>query len=196
MQSTTDKNRKPAGFTMIPNALIDNPNLCVRNKMVLIKLARHCYRKTSTFVSQQKIAKDLHIDRGTAGTALESLTALGVIQPHGMGRSGKSETYTIDLNFAANLRKNPAPHLLENPALTCGTIQHEPAEPSSTNQDIRIRPMNKKAAESEVPSTAVAHVEPEALGYGKESDSVMIILQDEGPAGLFSRFDFETEEAA
>jgi hypothetical protein len=123
MQPNTAKTGKPReGFKQISNALIDNPNLCLRDKMVLIKLASHAYgQKTSAYPSQVKIAKCLGIQRETAKAALDSLTALGIIRPHGKGRKGKQETFTIDLDHAANLTAHPAGNLTAHPAAPDGS---------------------------------------------------------------------------
>lgn len=148
MLSLTDK---PLGFTKIPNAIIDNPALSMRDKVVLFKLARHGYGKMTVYPSQVEIAKSLGIQRETVKTALESLTAVGVIRPHGKGRSGKQETYTIDLDRAANLTAQPAgfkdANLTDSPSKPDG-LAGKPDGSSVTNKKAEEKNNKKGGAEA------------------------------------------------
>lgn len=194
-QSPTAKNKPEKGFTQILNAVIDNQNLSIRDKMVLIKLVRHCYGKSWTFVSQQKIAKHLGASRVTVKAALDSLTALGVIKPRGKGRSGVSETYTIDLDFAANLSNHHTGSLSNQYTGTCTVSRQGPVQPVDTNHTNQIT-LNNKPAESEVTSAAVARVERGVAGVDGHDFDQLITFQHELPVQPVDRSDFEAEEAA
>lgn len=89
---------------MIPNAVIDNPNLSIRDKLVLIKVASHAYGSSNVASpSQKSTAESLGCRRETVADAYESLVALKVLEPHGNGSNGRKETFSIDLDRAANL---------------------------------------------------------------------------------------------
>lgn len=104
------KTREPRnGFTKVPNAVIDNPNLSARDKLVLIKVMSHAYGdKTEASPSQKGTADSLGYRRETVKAAYESLVASKVLLPHGKGRSGRQETFTVDLSKAANLTTQSA----------------------------------------------------------------------------------------
>ena len=176
MPSTTDKNDKPRdGYKQIPNALIDNPNLCIRDKMVLIKLASHAYgKKRSAYPSQVKVAKCLGIQRETVKAALDSLTALGIVRPHGKGRQGKQETFTIDLDRAANLTAHPTGNLTAHPTTPDGS--------SDINKTEQIR-QEKENANPEVTSEIRGDAEPQ--GH-EEIGSALLYTEHAGLAAMFS----------
>ncbi len=185
-------NDRPKGFTQIPNALIDNPALSIRDKMVLIKLARHGYGKTTVYPSQVEIAKSLGIRRETVKAALDSLTALGVVQPHGKGHSGKQETYTIDLASAANLTIQSAgyegPNLTVSPCKPDGlTVQ--PDDSVGIKHKAEENELNNNA-DSTLPSTLRRYADPGSPSrqyacpaqYEEPDDSV-VRLTPAGPLG-------------
>lgn len=174
-----------AGFTMIPNALIDNPALCIRDKMILIKLARHGYGKTTVYPSQVRIAKCLGVRRETVKAALDSLIALGPIRAHGKGHQGKQETFTIDLEKAANLTTQSSTNMTDYPAGNLTTQSSGPDDSSGMNKKQSKKNLNNKAAESDAASDAGHPVVP-ALTPVRQGFACS--AQDEEPDDSVGRF--------
>jgi hypothetical protein len=175
MKSTRDKRK---GFAPIPNALIDNPYLNLRDKMVLIKLASHAYgdKKTAN-PSQVGISKCLKIKRSTASAALDSLTALEIIRPHGKGRCGKKETFTIDLDRAANLSKRGPGNLPKRGPL--------PARLRTIKQTAGTKQSNKTLASNAAPATEVTAGEGvDGLGSAGSAASPVTAATSNGEVDL------------
>jgi hypothetical protein len=141
MQSTSAKgSRKPrTGFTKIDNAFIDNPNLTAAEKLVAIKLQSHAYgTKTWANPSQLELSGQLRLDRKTVKAALESLSAFGIVRPHGEGHQGKQETYTVNLDAAANLGN---PHISREESAPMSLGESAPINKSKTKQTKNKKPI-------------------------------------------------------
>lgn len=206
MQNSNDKARD--GFVKIPNALIDNPNVCARDKLVLLKVASHAYGKSVVaYPSQAAIADSLGYRRETVRAALASLAGLGVLRPHGEGRQGKQERFTIDLDRAANLTiQSPGNLTTQSPS---------PGDSVAINKTAELRLENKTPADSSEPPAIKARVERgdiDGRSYGNCSaaqgpdDSVVrftnrqinelmltpnLKLPDDEPDALFCNLDLE-----
>ena len=86
-------------YTRIPNAIIDDPTICSRDKLVLCALIRHAYgKKVEVYPSQLRLTRLLGMNVKTVRAALKSLVRLDYITPRGHGRPGARETYRLNLS--------------------------------------------------------------------------------------------------
>lgn len=156
MPTTTDKR---GGFTMISNVILDDPKLCARDKLVLCSLIRHAYgKKVKVYPSQLRLAKLLGLNVKTVRAALASLTDLNYIKPHGHGKPGATETYTLDLSAQRTY--------------TCPIDGQEPVQPADTNKSKQKDELNKTLAATSANAGTVVDHPPE-----RETSSNAVLYQ-------------------
>jgi hypothetical protein len=168
---TVYENGKPAlNFTRVANELIDSQNLSLHEKLVFIKLMSHAYGDAVTaYPSQLEISKCLKMKRDTVRVTLESLTALGLVKPHGEGHQGKQETYTLHPDRIANMpKRGPSNMPKRGPSLTQTC-------PIGDHKAYSIRPSNKTPADNE----AISEIEVTVKPRGTSTLGNAVLYQDE-----------------
>jgi hypothetical protein len=158
----------------------------MRDKLVLIKVASHAYGdRTSAFPSQAETATSLGCRRETAKSAYESLTALQVLVPHGEGRKGKQETFTIDLDRATNLTIQSASNMTSDSSGNLTTQSAAPDDSVGIKHKHREDEEKNKGLESVVASNPKDAVVPfRAPVHGNNA----MHSQDEEPDDSVGRF--------
>jgi hypothetical protein len=119
---------------MVPNFILDDPDMCARDKLVLCLLTRKSYQKRTFEVSQAQIARSSGYTRDTVGTAMRSLHALGRITRHS-AVNGKRKQVTLNFEPAGDLANQSSGSKMTKGskyAGTCLTVRQVPDEPVVT----------------------------------------------------------------